>query len=111
MRRCARDTQPQRIGEEAIIGIQKRHVPSAARSPPGVPRNRQARVALTDVLDLGEVCRHSGCVIRGSVVDHDHLEVGERLTPDAAHGVPEKAAVVITGDHDGDHRPSRPWDH
>jgi hypothetical protein len=57
---------------------------------------------LPDAADTSEARGDVRRGVRGAVVDHDDFGIRKRLPPNALDRRAKEAAVVVTGDHNGD---------
>ena len=102
--------QTQAIWLGDIVGVEPGHVFPTCAIEAAVERGGETGLLLvpqdceTRVVDGGEYRRR---VVRRCVVDHEQLEIVERLGQHAVHRFPQEARVVVDGQQDGDERHGR----
>ena len=105
-----RDLGLQAFRERDIVRVEPRDVPP--RRPVEGAVERGGEPELLVVRDHGETRirdrrEHGGRPVRGGVVDHDQLEVPERLPEHALDGEAHPACVVVHGQQNGNERHGR----
>jgi hypothetical protein len=86
MHRHRRHHAAERIGQQQIVGIEEDHERRAAGIQTPVARSAHSGPAYRNQPDprIGNRCHNRRCRIARAIIDHDHLEIGERLPQDAA---------------------------
>ena len=101
-------TQAIRLGD--VVSVESSHVFATSAFEAPVERGGEAGLLLvpqdheTPVVDGGEYRRR---VVRRCVVDHEQLEIVERLGQHAVDCFRQEARVVVDGQQDGDERHGR----
>ncbi len=91
---------------EDVVGVQDRDVLSARELDGAVDRGVGAAVGLTDEVQVGAgaLGDHPGRAVPGAVIDDHELAGGQRLRPNAVHGLAHVALMLVRRDHDREPR-------
>lgn len=88
-----------------IVGVQYRQVPSPRQAGADVPGIRNPAVFFEAVITqpvIDEPADDFGCLVSGSIIDHDDLEIIESLGEDAFEAGADMFRAIIYGDQNAD---------
>jgi hypothetical protein len=106
-----RGQQLVRLARQEVVAVHERQQLAGGGVDSGVAGAAEAAVRLADQLEApvlrGEVLGDRSAAVAGAVVDHDHLQVRERLPRDRLEARPQVPLDVVDRDDDA-YAPHRP---